>query len=295
MKYFSIWFTLLISLFLVSCGGNEIQQDAYKNAVLAYKCDLLQQKINSGDNSLTSEYNEFAQKVVTFSDEVRKKYTSDKDKRAYAAYYLAAQQEVRKNPDKYINDANYNYSTKSTEGDVVPQSETATPSNNSLDTKTMEILKKHSFVKILGLTSLIIFNFEDKNFTFRVLATDGTELSKAEGTYSISPPNGGSIANVILNRVGSIQKSPLSKDNKGIDTELFLHFNNNLQLQYPSEDLVSKAGIIPSDIAPEYYLIGRDCFYSSKILTQKEKDSIASERKHKEVKKAELEEKLKGL
>lgn len=165
--------------------------------------------------------------------------------------------------------------------------------------QTVEILKTHNFTKVTSLTSLMYFHFTDTRFIFGVYAVDGTELSRANGTYQVSQSIDNSIAKISLFRDGPIQKSAYYADNDGIDTELFLSFNSELLLQIPTKKVLSRFNMLDllmmKDDMPEYILQGRDAFPSTKIESQAGKDSIANEQRKKEEKKRILEEKLKGF
>jgi len=286
MKNFLLF---VIVLFLFSCGGNEMQKDAKKLVELTLKAEQLQKKIDSGDNSVLPEAEKLGTELGTLIDELEKKYPQDGEGPQFRALYEKIYNEISKNAEEVGNEA-----------------EESNPLDDKLIVQTRKILKSNVFITATSLEFMIVYNFDDPLFTFRVLTTNGIEISRAIGTYDISPAIDGSIAKIKIYLDGPIQKSPLYADKGGIDTELFLHFNKELLLKYPTEKLVSYLGTLNistmGNKAPDYFLVGRDVFYSSRMKTQAEKDSIAkaeiiNEKKKAEFeeKKTELEEKLKGL
>ncbi len=280
---------VVIALFLVSCGGSEMEKDAKALAKLTLKMSELSKKVSSGDKSVISEATDVGAKVVELTDELQKKYSSKEDEDKFSALYLKAYNELsgKQSPNDNQNTGSLtsNLDKNSAAGELADQ--------------TKQRLKARSFSKITSLTSLIVITFDDNNFAFRVIATNGTELSKANGTYQISPAGDGSIAKITLDQEGPVQKSPMYADSEGIDTELFLHFNKELLLKKPTEELLSHFSAMDlmrmKRNMPEYFLIGRDAFSSKKILTQAQKDSIANENRIMDEKKQDLEEKLKGF
>ena len=279
MKNFLLFVIVLI---LFSCGGNEMQKDAKKLVELTLKAEQLQKKIDSGDNSVLPEAEKLGTELRTLIDELQKKYPHDGDGPQFAALFEKLYSEISKNPEYYDTEA-----------------EEPNPLEDKLIVQTKEILKSNAFITATSPESMIIFNFDDTLFTFRVLTNNGIEMSRAIGIYEISPAIDGSIAKIKIYLDGPIQKSPLYADNGGVNTELFLHFNKELLLKYPTEKLVSYLGTLNiltmGKKTPHYFLVGRDVFYSSRMKTQTEKDSIAKVEIINEKKKAELEEKLKGL
>lgn len=280
---------MILALLLFGCGGSEMEKDANKVAKLTWEMSELSKKISSGDKSVLSEATDVGTKLSTLTDELQKKYSAKEDEEKFTALYLKA---YNKLSGKQSSSDNENTDTlaKNSDGDSA---------SNELADQTKQILKARSFSKITSLTSLIIITFDDTNFTFRVLATNGTELSRANGTYQISPAGDGSIAKITLDQEGPVQKSPMYADSEGIDTELFLHFNKELLLKKPTEELLSHFSAMDlmtmKNNVPEYFLVGRDAFSSKKTLTQAQKDSIANENRIMEEKKNDLEEKLKGF
>lgn len=280
---------VVIALFLFNCGGSEMEKDAQKLAKLTWQMSELSQKISSGDKSVMSEATDVGTKVSTLADELQKKYSSKEDEAKFTTIYLKAYNELCGKQS-----SNENENTDSLKND----SENGTTSSD-LENQAKQILKSNTFSKITSLTSLIVITFDDANFTFRVLATNGTELSRANGSYQISSISDGSIAKIALDREGPVQKSPAYADNQGIDTEVFLLFNKELLLKKATQDLLSKFSAMDlmtmKDNVPEFLLVGRDAFTSRKILTQAEKDSINNQKRLMEEKKTDLEDKLKGL
>jgi hypothetical protein len=279
----------VIALCLISCGGNEMEKDAKKLAKLTLKMSELSKKVSSGDKSVLSEATDVGTKVAELTDELQKKYSSKEDEDKFSAIYLKA-----------YGDLNGNQSSAGeNENKDGLKDDSGKDSSSDLTNQTKEILKKYTFSKITSLTSLIVISFDDSNFTFRVLATNGTELSRANGSYQISQASDGSIAKIDLDREGPVQKSPAYADNQGIDTEVFLLFNKELLLKEATQDLLSHFSAMDmmtmKDNVPEFFLVGRDAFTSRKILTQAEKDSIDNQKRLMEEKKANLEEKLKGF
>lgn len=281
---------VIIALFLFSCGGNEMEKDAKKLAKLTLKMSELSKKVAGGDKSAVSEATDAGTKVVELTDELQKKYSSKEDEDKFSALYLKAYNELSGGKQSSSTDENT---------DTLASDSDKNSASSELANQTKQILKACSFSKITSLTSLIVITFDDNNFAFRVLATNGTELSKANGTYQISTASDGSIAKITLNQEGSIQKSPSYADSEGIDTELFFHFNKELLLKKPTEELLSHFSAMDlmrmKNNRPDYFLVGRDAFSSKKILTQAQKDSIANENRIMEEKKQSLEEKLKGF
>jgi hypothetical protein len=280
-------FFIVVTLLITGCGGSNMEKDAKEVAELTWKLSEISKKIAAGDNSVLPKANELGIELTTLSEKLKKKYSKEEDNAKFAAFYLKAYNEMSGNPELITveNENSDDESAYNTESD-------------KLTTETKEILKTHAFTKITDLTAIVAINFDESHFIFRVLAIDGTELSRANGTYQISPPIDNSIAKIILYREGPIQKSPLYADNEGIDTELFLHFNKELLLQKPTKESLSKVGgldLMMEENMPEYILLGRDAFTSNRINTQAEKDSIANEQSKMEEKKRVLEEKLKGF
>jgi len=286
MKNFLLFAIVLI---LMSCGENEMQKDARELAELTLKAVQIQKKIESGDKSLLPESEKLGTELKTLIDEFQKKYPLDGGGLKFGALYKKIYNEISNKPEE-----------------VVDEAEPPNPLEDKLIAQTKEILMSNAFYTATNQESIIVFNFNDTLFTFRVLTNNGIELSRAIGTYEISPAIDGSIANIKIYLEGPIQKSPLYSDKTGIGTELFLRFNKELLLKYPSEKLVSYLGTLNiltmGNNKPNYFLVGRDVFYSLKKNTQAEKDSIVkaeiiNEKKKAELeeKKAELEEKLKGL
>lgn len=281
---------VMIALFLASCGGNEMEKDAKKLARLTLKMSELSKKVANGDKSVLSEATDVGTKVAELTDELQKKYSNKEDEDKFSALYLNACGELSGTQPSVGENENKDGLKKTSDQDS---------SSSDLTIQTKEILKKFTFSKITSLTSLIVISFDDNNFTFRVLATNGTELSRANGSYQISPASDGSIAKIALDREGPVQKSPAFADNQGIDTEVFLLFNKELLLKKATQDLLSHFSAMDmmtmKDNVPEFFLVGRDAFTSRKILTQAEKDSIDNQKRIMEAKKADLEDKLKGL
>lgn len=281
---------VIIALSLYSCGGSEMENDAQKVAKLTWQMSELSQKISSGDKSVLSEATDVGTKLSKLTDELQKKYSTKEDEEKFTALYLKAYNELSGTQSSTGENENKVGLKKKSDKDS---------SSSDLTNQTKEILKKYTFSKITSLTSLIVISFDDSNFTFRVLATNGTELSRANGSYQISSASDGSIAKIALDREGPVQKSPAYADNQGIDTEVFLLFNKELLLKKATQDLLSKFSAMDlmtmKDNVPEFLLVGRDAFTSREILTQAEKDSINNQKRLMEEKKTDLEDKLKGL
>lgn len=267
-----------------------MEKDAKKLAKLTLKMSELSKKVSSGDKSAISEATDVGTKVVELTDELHKKYSTQEDEDKFSALYLKVYGELNGTQSSAGENENK---------DGLKDDSGKDSSSDDLTNQTKEILKKYTFSKITSLTSLIVISFDDNNFTFRVLATNGTELSRANGSYQISQASDGSIAKIDLDREGPVQKSPAYADNQGIDTEVFLLFNKELLLKKASQDLLSHFSAMDmmtmKDNVPEFFLVGRDAFTSRKIITQAEKDSIDNQNRLIEEKKANLEEKLKGF
>ena len=283
---------IVATIFLFSCGGSSMEKDAKKLAKLTWNAEYLAKKVDAGDNSVSSEADRLSTELKATIDEFQKKYPEDGKGPEFAAIYKKEYDEISKNPPSNTDNEALSTSSENKKSE-------SNPISDELNNKTKQILKSNIFVKINGLTSMIAYNFDDNHFTFRVLAINGTELSRANGTYHISPAIDGSIAKITLIKDGPIQKSPMYADNGGIDTELFLHFNRELLLKPLTEELLSQLNMLDlmgaSKEAPDYLLMGRDAFASKRIKTQAEKDSIANQNRIMEEKKKDLEEKLKGF
>ena len=283
----NLLFVLLTALFILSCAVNDIEKDAKKVAEFTWKGKLLTDRISSGDKSAEPELIALRKEFAEFGQGLKKKYPTKEDDLKFTALVQKAYNEISGNETPKIENKT-----------SVNNSETKAVSDELKNT-TKEILKKYFFTKAMELTAVVALKFNDTHFTFIVMAVNGAELCRADGTYFISQAIDGSIAKITLIKDGPIQKSPLYNDNQGIDTELFLHFNRELLLNKTTEELLSKVGMVDrmtsGDKLPDYLLVGRDAFSSNKLDTQAEKDSIANQNHLLEEKRKDLEEKLKGL
>jgi len=264
--------TIVVALFIFGCGGSSMEKDAKKGAEMIYKLKLLQNKAKSGDASALAEYTKFEIEGRIEGEKLDKKYAKDFDKW-----------------NALINEELLKLSRTSEPESATTSEPESAQISDEFTNPTKEILKTHIFTKITSLTSLIAINFDETHFTFRVIATNGTELSRASGSYRILPGIDGTVAKIGLIQEGSIQKSPMYADSNGIDTELFLHFNRELLLTKPTEKSLSYFNAMElmtmEKKMPEYFLLGRDAFSSSRLNTQAEKDSIANEERKTDEKK----------
>lgn len=280
---------VVTTLFILSCGENKMEKEAKKLAELTAQLNEL---ASSGQgNSAESQAIALATETKSFMEEIKKKYSTE-DQLKFAELYKKAMGEVSSSSTKKTD----NLVKENSAENKKPEED---PTTAKLVNDTKAIIESNYFTKTLGTAGMIGINFYGDKFSFRVLALNGAELCKANGTYQILPAIDESIAIIKLFPIGPIQKSPAYSDNRGIDTELFLHFNQELLLKRPTKELLSHFGLtdlmtMEGDM-PKYFLIGRDAFSSNRIPTQAEKDSIANEERIKEEKKRELEEKLKGL
>ncbi len=81
----AILFALTI---LTSCGGGSIESDAKKVAELQCKALKLMQKATSGDMSVIEESTKLSSEADALYKELEDKYTSDYDKKKFAAALL---------------------------------------------------------------------------------------------------------------------------------------------------------------------------------------------------------------
>lgn len=271
------------ALVILSCGGSSMEKDAKESAEVLWQLKQLDVRIKSGDNSFSKEYAKVDLKLNLLNKKFTEKY--GENNKAFSDLILKYLQEKTDTPSSEVENS---------APSEVKKNDSAT---NELIESTKKILVFNSFTLMMSVTSFVMFTFDDTHFIFRVLAIDGTELSRANGPYSILPPTDGSLARIKITIEGPIQKSPMYADKEGIDTELFLRFNRELLLKLPSQELVSKYpnAMLFEKTVPPYFLVGRDCFNAKKLLTQAERDSIDNVNRKKEEMKNALEEKLKGL
>jgi len=266
-----------------------MEKDAKKLAKLTLKMTELSKKVSSGDKSAISEATDVGTKVVELTDELHKKYSTQEDEDKFSALYLKVYGELNGTQSSAGENENK---------DGLKDDSGKDSSSDDLTNQTKEILKKYTFSKITSLTSLIVISFDDNNFTFRVLATNGTELSRANGSYQISPASDGSIAKIALDREGPVQKSPAYADNQGIDTEVFLLFNKELLLKKASQDLLSHFSAMDmmtmKDKVPEFFVVGTGAFPYGKILSPREKHCLHHPKLIVVDNKTNLQEKLRG-
>lgn len=270
--------------FITGCNQNSMEKDAIKLAKETHKTlQDIKKKYEAGEISSETDDEYFAKtypKAYALDEKMKKKYKDN---------YREFEDVYNKILDT-ISTANQDYNTE------IPQESENNKSNkvkesNEFALKAKEILKSHIFMKVTSITSMIIFKFDDAQFSFRVMAiggsqNKGTELCKASGTYNVLPANDGSIAQITLNVNGPIQKSPNYAD-ESVNTEIFLYNNKILFLKYPSNELISYITPIDAlgmgDKTPDFYLLGKDCFFASIILSkdEKEQERIEAEKKQK--------------
>ncbi len=185
-----------------------------------------------------------------------------------------------------------------------------TPPELEAQKKFIEILDKNSFVKSNGLTSIIsLACVSNDKYILNVLSSNGQEVVQVvnvRGTYHIIPSKSLQDAELIL-YPDKVQKSPAYDTYDGLRIDYFINSNTRFTLRkFEKSDLKKYIKENPSDAEsnianndlPKYVLDGNIVFYSDRIKTQAEKDSIAAsksaEQRRAEKKKNDLEEKLKG-
>lgn len=257
-------------LFITSCNGNSMGKDATKLAKENFKVlKDLEKKYEAGEVSSEIDEDEYYAKnypkVYALNQKMKEKYKDrfdefeelhDKELKALMSVNLINDNETSQENDLSNEDSDNN------------KKETA---SNELMSMTKNILKSNDFIFENGLTSIVYLTFEDEIFTIYVTAMNSSlkveVISKIKGTYKIKPAIDGSIAKVQLFIDGEIQKSYINPDQGGISTEVFFYRNNELMLKHSSGS---------KDNTPKYLLVGTNSFYSQKILTKAEKDSIAN-------------------
>ena len=85
-KSFSI---LAVIIFVItSCSNNSVESDAKKLAGITCKSQKLVTRAASGDMSVIQESTKLSAEVISLSNELKGKYTSDSEKEAFAKAYL---------------------------------------------------------------------------------------------------------------------------------------------------------------------------------------------------------------
>jgi len=285
----NLLFIIIAVLFITGFNGNNMEKDAKKLANESRKVfQEINKKYEAGEISSETEDEYFAKtypKLYALDEKMKEKYKDN-----YS--------EFEELYNKYLGDITTN--NQNSDNEIFQESEddmsneesyNQEKESNEFALKAKEILKSHIFMKVTSLTSMIIFKFDDSQFSFLVMAiggaqNKGTELCKAGGTYHVLPANDGSIAQITLNVSGPVQKSPYYAD-ESVNTEIFLYNNKILLLKYPSNELISYISPIDAlgmgDETPDFYLLGKDCFFANKILSkdEKEQERIESEKKQK--------------
>lgn len=182
-----------------------------------------------------------------------------------------------------------------------------TPDELVAQNKFIQILNNNSFIKANGLTSFLSLSIKsNKNYEFNVFALSGFEpiqVVNVRGTYQITLSNNLDEAELTL-YPDKVQKSQAYNTFEDIDIDYFINSNTkftirkfeNLDVQkYVSENPLQAQGAADKNELPEYVLDGNIVFYSRRIKTQAENDSIAAEERKVEKKKNDLESKLEGL
>lgn len=90
----TILLAILVSFFMVSCGGS-IESDVAKLADIQCQMMGLKDKAMAGDADAMKEAKELGEKMMAMGKELEKKYTSDEDKEKFKA----AIEEAIKNQD----------------------------------------------------------------------------------------------------------------------------------------------------------------------------------------------------
>jgi len=79
---------LFLVVLITSCNNNSIESDAKKLAEITCKSQKLLTRAASGDMSVIQESTKLSAEVVSLSNELKGKYTSDSEKEAFTKAYL---------------------------------------------------------------------------------------------------------------------------------------------------------------------------------------------------------------